>query len=191
MTSLTSFLLVGFNHHDQQSRKSAQQALLVTGSGGLAMFAGFVLLASTSLPILLLVPLSFLLDKMDALPAFFGVGLIIGTVVTGMAHFRTRAYELFSNVIIGTFTLLQLVMINKFLITYIIEDSSQVSRDVRPVGSEPTRLAFLVQKRAALLSVLGSRTCGRPLASIQLLPLWERLQSAHSARSSVPKAQPA
>jgi multicomponent Na+:H+ antiporter subunit A len=45
MTSLTSFLLVGFNHHDQQSRKSAQQALLVTGSGGLAMFAGFVLLA--------------------------------------------------------------------------------------------------------------------------------------------------
>ncbi len=45
MTSLTSFLLVGFNHHDQQSRKSAQQALLVTGSGGLVMFAGFVLLA--------------------------------------------------------------------------------------------------------------------------------------------------
>jgi multicomponent Na+:H+ antiporter subunit A len=45
MTSLTSFLLVGFNHHDQQSRKSAQQALLVTGSGGLVMFAGFMLLA--------------------------------------------------------------------------------------------------------------------------------------------------
>ena len=45
MTSLTSFLLVGFNHHDQQSRKAAQQALLVTGSGGLVMFAGFILLA--------------------------------------------------------------------------------------------------------------------------------------------------
>jgi len=45
MTSLTSFLLVGFHHHDQQSRKAAQQALLVTGSGGLVMFAGFILLA--------------------------------------------------------------------------------------------------------------------------------------------------
>lgn len=47
MTSLTSFALVGFNHEDAKSRKSAQQALLVTASGGLAMFAGFILLAQT------------------------------------------------------------------------------------------------------------------------------------------------
>jgi MFS family permease len=154
-------------------------------------FAAVLMLAITVLSVLLVVPLSILLDKMDSLTAFFGVGLISGTVVAGMAHFPTRGYELFSNVIIGTFGQLQYVMVNKFLITYIIEDSSKVSRDVRPVGSEPTRLAFLVQKRAALPSVLGSRTCGRPLASIQLLPLWERSQSAHSARSSVPKAQPA
>lgn len=45
LTSLTSFLLVGFNHEDAASRKSAQQALIVTSSGGLAMFAGFILLA--------------------------------------------------------------------------------------------------------------------------------------------------
>jgi len=45
MTSLVSFLLVGFNHEDPASRKSAQQALLVTGSGGLALLAGFILLA--------------------------------------------------------------------------------------------------------------------------------------------------
>lgn len=44
MTSLVSFLLVGFNHEDPGSRKSAQQALLVTGSGGLALLAGFILL---------------------------------------------------------------------------------------------------------------------------------------------------
>ncbi|MBA4254016.1 MAG: hypothetical protein C0441_08800, partial [Comamonadaceae bacterium] len=32
-TSVLSFLLVGFNHEDPKSRKSAQQALVVTGSG--------------------------------------------------------------------------------------------------------------------------------------------------------------
>lgn len=44
MTSLVSFLLVGFNHEDSNSRKSAQQALVVTGSGGLALLAGAILL---------------------------------------------------------------------------------------------------------------------------------------------------
>jgi multicomponent Na+:H+ antiporter subunit A len=43
-TSLVSFLLVGFDHTKADSRKSAQQALMVTASGGLAMFAGFLLL---------------------------------------------------------------------------------------------------------------------------------------------------
>jgi len=44
LTSLLSFLLVGFNHEQAGSRKSAQQAFLVTGSGGLALLAGFILL---------------------------------------------------------------------------------------------------------------------------------------------------
>ena len=44
MTSLVSFLLVGFNHEDLSSRKSAQQALVVTGTGGLALLAGAILL---------------------------------------------------------------------------------------------------------------------------------------------------
>ncbi|BAO80843.1 NADH:ubiquinone oxidoreductase subunit 5 chain L [Serpentinimonas raichei] len=43
-TSLLSFLLVGFNHEDPKSRKSAQQALVVTGGGGLALLAGAILL---------------------------------------------------------------------------------------------------------------------------------------------------
>ena len=44
MTSLVSFLLVGFNHEQAGSRKSAQQAFLVTGTGGLALLAGFIVL---------------------------------------------------------------------------------------------------------------------------------------------------
>ena len=44
LTSLTSFLLVGFNHTDLSSRKSAQQAFIVTGSGGLAMLAGLLMM---------------------------------------------------------------------------------------------------------------------------------------------------
>ena len=44
-TSLLSFLLVGFDHERPESRKSAQQALMVTGTGGLALLAGFILLA--------------------------------------------------------------------------------------------------------------------------------------------------
>jgi multicomponent Na+:H+ antiporter subunit A len=45
LTSLTSYLLIGFHHEDEESRKAALQALLVTGLGGLAMLAGMVLLA--------------------------------------------------------------------------------------------------------------------------------------------------
>jgi multicomponent Na+:H+ antiporter subunit A len=44
-TSLLSFALVGFHHERAASRKSAQQSLLVTGTGGLALLAGFIVLA--------------------------------------------------------------------------------------------------------------------------------------------------
>lgn len=44
LTSITSFLLIGYDHEEEESRKSSLQALLVTGGGGLAMLAGFVLL---------------------------------------------------------------------------------------------------------------------------------------------------
>jgi multicomponent Na+:H+ antiporter subunit A len=44
LTSITSFLLVGFNHEDEKSRKAAQQALLITIFGGLALLSGFILL---------------------------------------------------------------------------------------------------------------------------------------------------
>ncbi|MBM3422545.1 MAG: putative monovalent cation/H+ antiporter subunit A [Chlorobi bacterium] len=48
LTGISSFLLIGFSHHDLQSRKSALQALLVTGGGGLALLAGLILLSGLS-----------------------------------------------------------------------------------------------------------------------------------------------
>ncbi len=44
-TSISSFFLIGFEHHKANARAAAWQALLVTGSGGLSMLAGFALLA--------------------------------------------------------------------------------------------------------------------------------------------------
>lgn len=44
LTSLSSFILIGFKHDEQRSRDAALQALLVTGLGGLIMLAGFILL---------------------------------------------------------------------------------------------------------------------------------------------------
>jgi multicomponent Na+:H+ antiporter subunit A len=48
LTSLTSFLLVGFNHTDTHARAAARQALLITMGGGLALLGGLVLLAQIS-----------------------------------------------------------------------------------------------------------------------------------------------
>ncbi len=42
LTSIASFFLIGFYHEKEKSQKSALQALLVTGSGGLAMLVGLV-----------------------------------------------------------------------------------------------------------------------------------------------------
>jgi len=44
LTSLSSFLLIGFWSHRADARAGARQALAVTGGGGLAMLGGFVLL---------------------------------------------------------------------------------------------------------------------------------------------------
>lgn len=45
LTSITSYLLIGFNHEQKESRWKALQALLTTGLGAMAMLAGFILLA--------------------------------------------------------------------------------------------------------------------------------------------------
>jgi multicomponent Na+:H+ antiporter subunit A len=45
LTSITSYLLIGFDDESAAARTGALQALLVTGLGGLAMVAGIVLMA--------------------------------------------------------------------------------------------------------------------------------------------------
>lgn len=42
LTSITSFLLIGFNHTKEKSRRAAIQALVVTGVGGLSLLAGLI-----------------------------------------------------------------------------------------------------------------------------------------------------
>jgi multicomponent Na+:H+ antiporter subunit A len=43
LTSITSFLLVGFKHTDPVARTAARRALVITAAGGLSLLAGFVL----------------------------------------------------------------------------------------------------------------------------------------------------
>jgi len=44
LTSITSFLLIGFDHTREASRRAAIQALVVTGGGGLALLAGLLVI---------------------------------------------------------------------------------------------------------------------------------------------------
>ncbi len=45
LTSITSYMLIGFNHEDKNARWYALQGLIVTVAGGLALLAGLVMLA--------------------------------------------------------------------------------------------------------------------------------------------------
>lgn len=45
LTSITSFMLIGFDFHRESARRCAWQALVVTGLGGLSLLAGVILLA--------------------------------------------------------------------------------------------------------------------------------------------------
>ncbi len=44
LTSLTSFLLIGYWHHRADARRGARMALIVTGTGGLCLLAGVLML---------------------------------------------------------------------------------------------------------------------------------------------------
>ena len=47
-TSISSYLLIGFNDRSEQARAAALQALLTTGLGGLVMLAGIVIVGQSS-----------------------------------------------------------------------------------------------------------------------------------------------
>ena len=46
LTGISSFLLIGFKHHEESVRNAALQAFLVTAFGGLMMLSGFILLGT-------------------------------------------------------------------------------------------------------------------------------------------------
>jgi len=46
LTSLSSFLLIGYWRHDSEARQGARLALLITGGGGLALFAALLLIGN-------------------------------------------------------------------------------------------------------------------------------------------------
>ena len=48
LTGICSYMLIGFDHEQEEARRAALQALLVTGIGGLALLAGFILLGNIS-----------------------------------------------------------------------------------------------------------------------------------------------
>lgn len=48
LTSISSYLLIGFNHESERSRYAALQALLITGGGGLALMAGLIMMGSAA-----------------------------------------------------------------------------------------------------------------------------------------------
>jgi len=87
LTSVTSFLLIGFDHLRAASRRAAIQALVVTGGGGLLLLAGFILIISATGEI----EMSVLLGSPDIikdtglyLPIFI---LVLGGAFTKSAQF--------------------------------------------------------------------------------------------------------
>ncbi|MEX2214090.1 MAG: hydrogen gas-evolving membrane-bound hydrogenase subunit E [Phycisphaeraceae bacterium] len=48
VTSITSFMLIGFWYEDEKAKKGALTALQVTGLGGLAMMAGFIIVGNVT-----------------------------------------------------------------------------------------------------------------------------------------------
>ncbi len=87
LTSLFSFLLIGYWHHRKDARRGARMAFLVTASGGLALLAGMLLIGQAAGSL----DLDVVLDSGDAIrghalyPA--AVGLVLLGALTKSAQF--------------------------------------------------------------------------------------------------------
>lgn len=79
LTSLTSFMLIGFDAHKPEARKAAIQSLIVTGGGGLVLFAGILLIGMT----LGTFSFSEVLSRADELVASPWAGVIAVLVMVG------------------------------------------------------------------------------------------------------------
>lgn len=87
LTSITSFLLIGFDHKREASRRAALQALVVTGGGGLLLLAGLIFIWN----ITGVTQLSLLLHSGDLLreSPFYAAALflVLGGAFTKSAQF--------------------------------------------------------------------------------------------------------
>lgn len=87
LTSITSFLLIGFDHRREAARRAALQALVVTGGGGLFLLAGLLLLWNVTgvAQLSLLLPLGEVVRASPFyLPLLF---LVLGGAFTKSAQF--------------------------------------------------------------------------------------------------------
>jgi NADH:ubiquinone oxidoreductase subunit 5 (subunit L)/multisubunit Na+/H+ antiporter MnhA subunit len=48
MTSVTSYLLIGYKHEDENARRGALKSLLITGGGGIALLVGLLLISQVA-----------------------------------------------------------------------------------------------------------------------------------------------
>jgi multicomponent Na+:H+ antiporter subunit A len=76
LTTLISYLLIGFECESEAARRNARQALLITGSGGLALLIGFLLLGGIT-DTYDLSRLAAQSDKIKADPLYFAVLVLV------------------------------------------------------------------------------------------------------------------
>lgn len=78
LTSISSYLLIGFNHDKERSRFAALQALLITGGGGLCLLAGLIILSGItgSMEISQITSMNELITSHDLYPAIIILVLI-------------------------------------------------------------------------------------------------------------------
>ena len=87
LTSVTSFVLIGFKHEDPEARRSAQHALFVTAAGGLAMLGGLILLGVETDTWRFSELARADVDALDATIASWALGLILLGALTKSAQF--------------------------------------------------------------------------------------------------------
>jgi len=87
LTSITSFLLIGFDHDREAARRAALQALIVTGLGGLSLLAGLLVIWNATG----INSLSALLGSGDAMRSsplyLLALVLVLGGAFTKSAQF--------------------------------------------------------------------------------------------------------
>ena len=89
MTSILSWLLIGQRHTDPAARAAATHALVLTGSGGLALLGGLVILARQAGTWSVV---ELLADPPGGAAAGVGLGLVVLGIVTKSAQYPFHAW---------------------------------------------------------------------------------------------------